>query len=72
MPIACGPARVICVTANAVHVVEHQAHKNALKGTGDLFIAELKAGLLRGLPLDQAEALITKLQNVLFVEEGGS
>lgn len=46
--------KVICVTSSSVHVVEHEAHENAPKGTGDLFTAELTAGLLRELPLEQA------------------
>lgn len=46
--------KVICVTASSVHSVNHEAHKNAPKGTGDLFTAELTAGLLCGLPLEQA------------------
>ncbi|HAU5564285.1 TPA: pyridoxal kinase [Serratia fonticola] len=46
--------KVICATASSVHIVEHPAHENAPKGTGDLFTAELTAGLLRELPLEQA------------------
>lgn len=46
--------KVICVTASTVYSVEHEAHQNAPKGTGDLFTAELTAGLLHGLPLEQA------------------
>ncbi len=46
--------KVICVTASSVYEVEHQAHHNAPKGTGDLFTAELTAGLLRGFTLQQA------------------
>lgn len=46
--------KVICVTASSVYIVEHEAHENAPKGTGDLFTAELTAGLLCGLPLEQA------------------
>lgn len=46
--------QVICVTAKTVHIVEHEAHASAPKGTGDLFTAELTAGLLQGMPLEQA------------------
>ena len=46
--------QVICVTASSVYSVKHEAHPHAPKGTGDLFTAELTAGLLRGLPLEQA------------------
>ena len=46
--------KVICVTATTEHIVEHEAHLNAPKGTGDLFTAELTAGLLDGLSLERA------------------
>lgn len=46
--------KVICVTVSAMHVVEYEVHVNAPKGTGDLFTAELTAGLLSELPLELA------------------
>lgn len=52
---------VICVTAEAVHRIEHEAYECAPKGTGDLFAAQLTAFLLKGLPLFEAAELACQM-----------
>ncbi|WP_239954702.1 pyridoxine/pyridoxal/pyridoxamine kinase [Pantoea sp. Z09] len=46
--------QVFCVTAQESFITEHPRYDNPPKGTGDLFTAELTAGLLRGVPLNNA------------------
>lgn len=46
--------KVFCVTAQAVSVTEHPCYPDPPKGTGDLFTAEMTAGLLKGLPVAEA------------------
>ncbi|MEJ4047017.1 pyridoxal kinase [Erwinia sp. SLM-02] len=53
--------RVICVTSEAVHSIEHEAYDRAPKGTGDLFAAQLAAFLLKGLPLFEAAELACQM-----------
>lgn len=49
-----GKMEVICVSKKTTHIIEHDAYAGAPKGTGDLFTAEITAGLLRGLTPEQA------------------
>ncbi|WP_223297207.1 PfkB family carbohydrate kinase [Enterobacter sp. 638] len=56
--------KIICVSASIVHIVEHAALPNAPKGTGDLFTAELTAGLLRGFSLENAVKTASELTRV--------
>ncbi|PRD16261.1 PfkB family carbohydrate kinase [Pantoea coffeiphila] len=53
--------RVICVTAEAVHIIEHEAYDGAPKGTGDMFTAQLTALLLKGLTLFDAAELACQM-----------
>jgi len=53
--------RVFCVTAEAVHIIEHEAYAGAPKGTGDMFTAQLTALLLKGLPLFDAAELACQI-----------
>lgn len=50
---------VVTVTAESVDVVSHERLVMSLKGTGDLFCAELMSHLLKGLPVAQAAAVAT-------------
>lgn len=59
--------QVFCVTADETFVTEHPRYNNPPKGTGDLFTAELTAGLLGGVPLHTAveQASLFAQQSVL-------
>lgn len=50
---------VVTVTAESVDVVSHERLVMSLKGTGDLFCAELMSHILKGLPVSQAAAAAT-------------
>lgn len=65
---ASGTLQVLCVTADSVHIVEHRSVENAPRGTGDLFTAELTAGLLHGKTLNEAADSASK-NTLLCVEE---
>lgn len=65
---ASGTLQVLCVTADSVHVVEHRSVENAPRGTGDLFTAELTAGLLHGMTLNEAADSASK-NTLLCVEK---
>lgn len=47
---------VVTVTAESVDVISHKRVVMSLKGTGDLFCAELMSHVLKGLPIAQAAA----------------
>jgi len=59
--------QVFCVTAKETFITEHPHYDNPPKGTGDLFTAELTAGLLGGVPLNKAveQASLFAQQSVL-------
>ncbi|MEZ3498951.1 pyridoxine/pyridoxal/pyridoxamine kinase [Pantoea sp. KPR_PJ] len=46
--------QVFCITADETFIAEHPRYDDPPKGTGDLFTAELTAGLMRGATLSQA------------------
>lgn len=66
--------QVYCVTAEETFVTEHPRYDNPPKGTGDLFTAELTAGLLRGVSLGKAveQASLFAQQSVLATRTLGS
>jgi len=59
--------QVFCVTAEETFITDHPRYDDPPKGTGDLFTAELTAGLLRGAALSQAveQASLFAQQSVL-------
>lgn len=65
--------QVFCVTANDTFITEHPYHPDPPKGTGDLFTAELTAGLLQGLSLNDAVSRAGQFaqQCVLATRESG-
>ncbi|RPE03048.1 pyridoxine/pyridoxal/pyridoxamine kinase [Candidatus Pantoea deserta] len=65
--------QVFCVTADNTFITEHPRYDNPPKGTGDLFTAELTAGLLRAMPLNAAveQASLFAQQSVLATRTQG-
>ncbi len=59
--------QVFCVTAEETFITDHPRYDDPPKGTGDLFTAELTAGLLRDATLSQAveQASLFAQQSVL-------
>jgi pyridoxine kinase len=47
---------VVTVTAESVDVISHERVVMSLKGTGDLFCAELMSHVLKGMPIAHAAA----------------